>query len=75
MIRSRYTIGLQPCADFEPQRESNGSAEWDNTHECFAPFDDSKRPRCGGTVSFCVNCYSDHHIDGHETCPQPRKEG
>ena len=74
MTRGSFTEGRQPCAAFKPQRDGNGYATWDNIHECFGPFDDSGRERCGGSVSFCENCYSDHHSGGWNTCPQPKKE-
>ena len=72
MARAKYIVGRQPCTEFEAQREGNGFAEWDNVHECFGPFCDSERPRCGGTVSFCTNCYSDHHSDGWDACLNQR---
>ena len=72
MESEKFTKGKQPCANFKPQREGNGYATWDNLHECFGPFDDSKRERCGGTVSFCENCLYDHHSNGWDTCPQPK---
>jgi hypothetical protein len=61
-MTTEFTIGRQPCQNFRPQIEANEYAQWENRHEC---------PRCGKTRSFCLNCHSDHHEDGWETCNQP----
>jgi len=58
-VNSDFEIGRQPCGNFKPQLDSNGNAMWDNRHECY---------KCGGLVSFCLNCYKDHHAYGYETC-------
>ncbi len=54
-----FIIGKQPCQNFNPQIEANEHAVWENRHQCY---------RCGGTVSFCENCYYDHHEKGYEAC-------
>jgi hypothetical protein len=60
-VASHFTIGKQPCANFNPKRDGNAHAEWDNVHQCTF---------CGGdvTVSFCLTCYRDHHENGWQTC-------
>ncbi len=55
----------QPCQNFTDDVCIQGLP---NVHECFAPFDDSGDPRCGGIVRFCTNCNSDHHDGGYQTC-------
>ncbi len=72
-MAGKFTEGRQPCNDFTPQREGNGYATWDNVHKCYGPFDDSNRPQCGGTVSFCENCVSDHHSHGWDKCPEQQE--
>ena len=59
MANVLYTVGKQPCDNFKPQMEANEYAMWENLHQCY---------RCGGEVSFCLNCYKDHHKNGYETC-------
>lgn len=54
-----FEIGKQPCNNFTPQFEGNAYGEWENRHQCM---------KCGGEVSFCLNCMEDHHEDGYETC-------
>ncbi|KKM04559.1 hypothetical protein LCGC14_1763000 [marine sediment metagenome] len=54
-----FKEGQQPCQDFKPQIEANEHAMWENRHECY---------KCSGTVSFCENCYWDHHEGGYEKC-------
>lgn len=50
----------QPCANFR-------SPDWEQyppqPHEC---------PRCGGTRYFCMNCSTDHHKGGWNTCAVDR---
>jgi hypothetical protein len=48
--------GKQPCEDFNP---GPGSESMYNYHEC---------PGCPGTRRWCVNCSSDHHSSGWDTC-------
>lgn len=69
---SKFEEGRQPCANFKPQRDGNGYAEWDNLHECFGPFNGTRTAEhcCNGMVSFCENCHRDHHTYGWDTCPQ-----
>lgn len=67
---SPFTEGDQPCDNFTPQMTYLGP----NEHECWCV-----RPRrcgenvnpgdCHGTVSFCLNCHSDHHSYGYDKCP------
>jgi len=72
---NKYEEGKQPCQAFKPKRDGNGYAEWDNVHCCYGPYDDSlPKHRCAATVSFCENCYSDHHACGWNTCPTERHE-
>jgi len=52
-----FTKGEQPCQNFAPQQNQFGS----NRHQCFCCQDNT-------TVSFCENCYYDHHENGIETC-------
>lgn len=54
-----FEKGHQPCQNFIAQREANAHAEWNNEHQCY---------KCGGLVSFCESCYTDHHYNGYETC-------
>lgn len=56
---SRFETGKQPCNNFNPQIEANTYAQWENEHQCY---------KCGGIVSYCLNCYRDHHENGYETC-------
>lgn len=61
---SDFKTGEQPCQDYIPHNGIHGLA---NVHECCGPYDG--RPRgCYGSVSACLNCHSDHHSDGWETC-------
>ena len=62
---NRFKIGQQPCNNFIPQLEENEFGIWENRHQCY---------RCGGIVSFCVNCYRDHHDGGYENCIPDDKE-
>jgi hypothetical protein len=57
----------QPCQNYKPQMEGNEHAMWENAHTCYgcAPERDS-------SVSFCVNCYSDHHEGGYASCDHLR---
>jgi hypothetical protein len=57
--RDEYSIGKQPCNTFTPSLEANECAMWENEHECY---------KCGGDVSFCLNCSTDHHRNGYDTC-------
>jgi hypothetical protein len=59
MSFSKFVKGEQPCNDFNPQIEMNEQAMWVNEHQCY---------KCGGVVSYCVNCGKDHHEDGYENC-------
>lgn len=65
MITSKdFKAGTQPCQQYTPQKDYYG---FPNIHDCYGPFDG--RPRgCTGKVSFCLNCYCDHHSGGKETC-------
>jgi len=54
-----FTIGQQPCDNFNPHLEANEHAVWENQHQCY---------RCGGVVSLCTNCGRDHHDGRYETC-------
>lgn len=57
-----WEVGKQPCKNFKPQMDGNEHATWANIHECY---------RCKvGKVSFCENCYRDHHFGGYEKCLQ-----
>ena len=58
-----FRDGKQPCNNFDPQIEVNEYAMWENQHQCY---------KCGGTVSFCLNCHKDHHDGGYETCKDKR---
>jgi hypothetical protein len=74
---SRFEIGEQPCAAFRPKGadipHARGLA---NEHECFGPWamTGARIGGCAGTVSFCLNCHTDHHAGGYESCPHPPKE-
>lgn len=61
----RYLVsfkkGKQPCNDFKGQIEHHEHGSWENRHQCY---------KCGGIVSFCENCYKDHHDNGYETCKE-----
>ena len=61
-----FNVGQQPCDKYDPQMESNGYAIWENVHECFCGRSVGKH--CEKMVSFCENCYQDHHEGGHEAC-------
>jgi hypothetical protein len=66
-VAGLYERGRQPCPEYQPRMEVNPYATWANVHECFGPYDG--RPRgCGGRVSFCETCHTDHHSDGWDTC-------
>ena len=54
-----FITGEQPCNNFQQQQEANAHAQWGNEHQCY---------KCGGIVSFCNNCHTDHHKNGYETC-------
>jgi hypothetical protein len=75
-----YTIGRQPCADFQPQQDDYLGAISGfsgNVHSCAGPFDasghDPRFPDCEGTVSHCDNCHYDHHEGGFARCPVTAK--
>lgn len=65
-----FMNGKQPCQNYDPKDEVWSG--FGNTHQCYAPLDRPDGPRCGessgGIVSFCLNCNSDHHSGGYETC-------
>jgi len=72
--------GRQPCERYQPQMDGNPYAVWENVHECFGPYPVAAGvERCAGRVSFCLNCDSDHHGGGWDTCPavsrEPREVG
>lgn len=54
-----YAVGKQPCQSLNRKTDGNPHAVWLNVHQCY---------RCNGTVSFCENCYRDHHYNGYESC-------
>lgn len=57
---SVFSLGEQPCKDFQPKMEDNGYMSWSNRHVCvFCP---------DGKVSFCEKCGKDHHGYGYENC-------
>jgi hypothetical protein len=59
----KYEEGTQPCADFKAQDDLFlGSG---NVHECYHKLNGKQ---CEGTVSFCTNCFKDHHSGGREGC-------
>ena len=60
---TNFEIGNQPCDNFKPQIEHHEQGCWTNVHECY---------KCGGKVSFCMNCHFDHHDGGYETCKEGR---
>lgn len=57
-----FTKGQQPCQDFKGKEGYYGIA----VHECYCGLDVGKN--CTKTVSFCLNCSTDHHEDGYESC-------
>jgi hypothetical protein len=60
MSQDEYAVGQQPCQELRRKRGDIAAApELPNVHQCY---------RCGGRVSFCENCYRDHHENGYETC-------
>jgi len=60
-----YSIGDQPCDNFTPVAGYYGHPE----HECFAVRRHTDPgATCDATVSFCINCHSDHHAWGYENC-------
>ena len=61
-----YTVGQQPCQNFKQRMDGNENAMWGNVHECYCGH--SKGNGCTKTVSFCENCYKDHHEGGYENC-------
>lgn len=65
-MSNEFSVGLQPCQNFSPQIEHNEHAQWENRHECFCGHGTEKP--CTKTVSFCTNCYRDHHEGGYENC-------
>lgn len=60
-MKQKFTVGQQPCDNYMPKIDGNEYAMWDNEHECY---------KCDGTVSFCENCFWDHHANGYETCKE-----
>ena len=62
---SAFSVGKQPCQDFNPKRDGNGNAEWDNRHCCYY---------CDGLVSFCETCCKDHHGNGYGICCRIQRE-
>lgn len=61
-----FKSGQQPCDNYTPKMDGNGYAEWENVHECYCGH--SKGKNCEGLVSFCLNCHSDHHSNGYQSC-------
>lgn len=67
-----FDKGKQPCEDFNPKKD-----DWHmtNIHECYGPLKDGKMQKnCQWTVSFCQNCYTDHHENGYETCGKEKEK-
>jgi len=70
-----YTIGRQPCANFQPEQDDYlGMFGFSgNVHSCAGPFDASGHdpcfPDCEASVSHCDNCHCDHHEGGFARCP------
>ena len=63
---NKFEKGEQPCGFYTPQIDGNEYGTWENQHECM---------RCEGSiVSFCLNCYRDHHANGYETCKRESSE-
>lgn len=61
-----FSIGEQPCDNFKGAQDGNAHGIWENRHQCMT---------CEvGTVSFCENCSSDHHIDGWDSCSKGIKD-
>jgi hypothetical protein len=65
---NQFSIGEQPCKEYKGQIECNGYAEWTNEHACFGFRQHKDGAPCNSTVSFCENCYYDHHANGYDTC-------
>jgi len=63
---SNFNDGKQPCYEYDPDMDGNGEAVWANEHECWCNKND--KGICGGLVSFCKSCTSDHHDGGYESC-------
>ncbi len=58
LYMSRTETECQPCDDFK--EHDDGMGMFGNRHSCVW---------CGsGTVSFCDNCASDHHVGGWQSC-------
>lgn len=64
MMEFSYEKGTQPCKEFRPEDDFYPGGG--NIHDCFCMY--SKGLVCGGTVSFCLNCHTDHHSGGKEEC-------
>ncbi len=58
----KYEVGQQPCKNFKQKM----TGEFGNVHECYCGH--SIGNGCDKTVSFCENCFTDHHEGGYETC-------
>ena len=70
-MKESFNEGKQPCKSFTPQEEGHfGGAQ---IHTCYG-FSVHDKRTCYSAVSFCKNCFTDHHMDGYETCklkPKP----
>jgi len=53
--RGSCEVGVQPCDNFKPEM----TGEHEDAHQC---------PECLGVRKFCLNCHSDHHENGWESC-------
>lgn len=60
--KGMFEVGKQPCQNFKEQETYYGL----QTHDCYGstPPNDP----CKLSVSFCLNCHTDHHENGYETC-------
>lgn len=56
-----FIEGKQPCQNFKEESGYFGVIE----HDCYCKKNGTL---CEGTVSFCNNCFRDHHKGGYEKC-------
>ncbi len=63
MIREHYTVGQQPCENFNPTELGDWGGPM--VHSC---------PICYGCRVWCDTCSRDHHKGGWETCTEAARE-
>ena len=74
MPKNAFSTGCQPCDTYKPALDNVASGPGiPNVHDCSGPYPHvADVDCCRGCVSHCINCHSDHHCMGWQTCPRPK---